>query len=267
MWRALIFFSVLFVGCLPRFRRVAYTNLRIAFGPAGTGLYVRSLFRLADNVCAILKSCRKNPARRPKIRFDDSKFSLIPAPHPWVLVTGHIGPFELQGEWSRVLNIPIRVVVRPPKNLVFRSLYAFIRRRLGVNFIDKKNVVRETIQAMSAGSSVVIVADHNAGHQGTFLPFLGFPASTSRLPAVLALRFQKPVVMGFIRKEGGEFVAWVERVIVPDALAEPKEEERRILSEMNAVFTDVIRRYPEEWFWFHRRWKTRPGDREAHILR
>ena len=99
------------------------------------------------------------------------------------------------------------------------------------------------------------------------MPFLGFMASTSRLPAMLALKFQKPIVMAFIRRDGPEHVTWIEKIIMPNPAADPVAEERRMLEEMNATFTEVIRRHPEEWFWFHRRWKTRPGDREAHILR
>lgn len=267
MIRTIIFFLVLLSGFIPRFRRTAHANLRIAFGPAGTGLYFRSLFRLSDNVCAVLRACRKNPDRRPVIRFEDHLSAGISIPPPWIFVTGHVGAFELMHLWGRRFNTPMAVVVRPPKNWMFRRMIALIRRRLGIEVIEKRNVVRETFQALAANISVAIIADHNAGFHGEFLPFLGFFASTTRLPAVLAMRFQKPIVMGFIRKDGTEFVSWIEKVIVPDMAADPKEEERRILTEMNAAFTDVIRRYPEEWFWFHRRWKTRPGDREAHILR
>ena len=269
MIRALIFFLVFCVGFFTRVRSAAYANLRIAFGPAGTGLYFRSLAKLADNVYTVLKACRRS-SKYPKIRFDTSVLSSLSVPPPWVCVTGHIGVFELMTRIMEHLNMPLTVVVRPPRNWVLKKILAFVRHRIGTEFIEKNDIVRGTFQSMSQGKSVAIFADHNAGYHGVFLPFLGFSASTTRLPAVLALRFQKPVVMGFIRKEGTEFVSWVEKVIIPRPLAagaDPTEEEMRILREMNDVYTDVIRRYPEEWFWFHRRWKTRPGDREAHILR
>ena len=267
MIRALIVFLVMVAGTIPRVRRVAVANLRIAFGPSGTGIYFKSLFRIADNICAVLKACRKNPTRRPQIRLDTAMLADIGVPPPYVCVTGHLGPFELLARFSEVLQGGLAVIARPPKSRLFKLVLAFIRRRLGIEVIDKQDAMRASIRSMSAGKSVAIFADHNAGYHGTFLPFLGFLASTSRLPAVLAMRFNKPIVMGFIRKDGPEFVMWVEKVIVPNGRADAEMEERRILGEMNAVYTDVIRRYPDEWFWFHRRWKTRPGDREAHILR
>lgn len=268
MRRALIFFLVLCAGMIPRLRRIAHTNLRIAFGPAGRSLYLRTLIRLSDTLIAILKSCRRNPSRRPKILFNLDALSPLTPPPPWVLVTGHLGPVELMSKLAEPLKTPMSVVVRPPRNWFARRLLNFIRRRIGTDYIDKRNVVREAYRAMSQGKSVAILADHNAGYQGVFLPFLGFAASTTRLPAVLAMRFQKPVVIGFIRKEGSDYLIWIEKVILPDpSPSDEREEEHRILEEMNTVFTDVIHRYPDEWFWFHRRWKTRPGDREAHILR
>lgn len=267
MRRALIFFLVIAAGLVPRFRRIARTNLRIAFGPAGPGLYLKSLVRLADTLCAILKACRKNPDFRPRVIYNTDGVASCSIPPPWVLVTAHLGPIELMGRYAEPLKTRMAVVVRPPKNWALRQILAFVRRRIGTEVIEKQDVLRESVQAMTDGKSVAIMADHNAGYNGVFLPFLGSAASTTRLPAVLALKFRKPIVMGFIRKDGPEYLAWIEKVIVPDAVADDPAEERRLLGEMNAVFTDVIRRYPEDWFWFHRRWKTRPGDKEAHILR
>lgn len=263
--RTLISVIVLLAGCFPRLRRDAQANLRIAFGPSIGTLYIRSIMRFADNIHSVIRACAKKGGRGMKMRFDRSKAADIAL--PWVCVTGHFGAFELQARWAEELKAPIRVVVRPPRNWFFRQLMAFVRRRLCAETILKTNVMRECRQALESGVSVAILADHNAGYNGRFVPFLGFAASTTRLPAVLALRFQRPIVMAFIRRDGDELVAWLEHVILPNPDAPPEDEEKRILTEMNDTFTRVIRRHPEEWFWFHRRWKTRPGDREAHIIR
>lgn len=264
----LLFTTIFFIGMLPGMRRRARANLRLAFGPAGPRLYYRGLIRLAENIRFVLQAGRRNRARRPQVRFVSAELiSSIPIPPPWVCVSGHVGAFELMSQIAGDLHTKLAVVVRPPRNWFFRNILALVRRRLGIETIEKGDVLRKSFEAMRSGKSVAVMADHNAGYQGVFVPFLGFLASTTRLPAVLALRFKKPIVMGFIRKEGSELVAWIEKVIYPNVSADPRQEERRILGEMNDAFTDVIRRYPEEWFWFHQRWKTRPGDREAHILR
>ncbi len=268
MFRAAIAGVVILAGLVPRLRRTARVNLRIAFGPSGPGLYMRTLTRLAENVSAVVRACRRNPNRRPVIRFDVDRYrSIVQEPPPYVCVTGHFGPFELWSLVQDAMNTKLDVVVRTPKKWLSRRALSFVRGRLGTNVIDKKNVMRETIRSLSEGRSVALLADHNAGYHGVFVPFLGFPASTTRLPAMLARKFNRPILMGFIRREGNEYVAWIERAIRPDPSAQDDADERRMLTEMNAVFSDVIRKYPEEWFWFHRRWKTRPGDMEAHILR
>ncbi|MBI4179954.1 lysophospholipid acyltransferase family protein, partial [bacterium] len=260
MKRFLLLVLVLAAGLLPKLRGRARSNLRIAFGPAGPRLYLRFLFRFADNIRFVLNACRRTPSRRPKIRFDSvDVVKSISIPRPWIGVTGHVGPFELLTGIESEIGSKISVVVRPPRNRIFRALLNAARRRIGTTFIEKSDVLRESFAALNTGRMVAIFADHNAGFHGTFMPFLGFPASTTRLPAVLALRFQKPIVMAFIRKDGPDLAAWIEKVIVPDPAADRPLEEKRILTEMNDAYSAVIRRYPEEWFWFHQRWKTRPG--------
>ncbi len=267
MIRLMIYFCVLAIGHFPRFRRIAHANLRIAFGPRGPRIYFRSLIRLADNVCAILKTCRRNPARRPRFRYDISVVKAAQVVPPYICVSGHLGPFDLGAKLEKPLQTRMAVVVRPPGGWLVRRVVALIRRRLGTDTIEKRNAFKGCVEALKEGKSVAILADQNAGYQGEFYPFLGFPASTTRLPVVLAMRFQLPMVFGFLRKDGDGYLAWIEKVLVPNARADRDDEERRLMNEMNAVFGDVIRRHPEEWFWPHRRWKTRPGDREASILR
>lgn len=241
-------------------------NLRVAFGRSGPNLAGECLGRMADNLVATLRSTRSGA---PPIRvLNPDVYERIVRGGAWLGVTGHFGPFDLLGALAVQQSTCLRVVVRPPNNRLVGGVLDIFRRRLGTDWIDKKNVMREAIQTLERGCGVGMLADHNAGFQGQFVPFLGLDASTTRLPAKLATRFQCPIMMVFIRRDRTEWVAWVEREIRPDPADGAREEqERRILKEMNDCYSDVIRRYPEDWFWIHRRWKTRPGDREAGILR
>lgn len=258
--------SVWLASWSDRVSLVCEDNLRVAFGRTGPHMSGACLRRMADNFIDILRAVRNGA---PPIRVaNPDVYNRICRSGPWLGVTGHFGPFDLLGSLAVQQSTPLRVVVRPPRNRLLGDVLSIFRARLGTEWIDKKNVMREAIETLKRGQGVGMLADHNAGFQGRFVPFLGFAASTTRLPAKLAVRFQCPIMMVFVRRERSEWVAWVEREIRPDAAMGSKEEqELKLLAEMNDCYSDVIRRYPEDWFWIHRRWKTRPGDREAGILR
>jgi len=102
---------------------------------------------------------------------------------------------------------------------------------------------------------VGILLDQNATRaEGIFAPFFGTPASTSRGLAVIALRTEAPVVPVFIRRlERGRHLIEVGPVVPP-----PERDVVAFTTSFNEAIEKAIRRAPEQWFWLHKRWKTRP---------
>jgi KDO2-lipid IV(A) lauroyltransferase len=130
------------------------------------------------------------------------------------------------------------------------------RRRSGVELITRRRGLREILDALRQGRLVGILLDQNVSRgQGAFVPFFGVPASTSRSLAVIALRTGAPVLPVFIRRQpDGRH-----RVEIEPALAAPPDGDVvAFTASFNGAIEAAIRKAPEQWFWLHRRWKTRP---------
>jgi KDO2-lipid IV(A) lauroyltransferase len=112
------------------------------------------------------------------------------------------------------------------------------------------------LQALRQGRMVGILLDQNAARsEGVFVPFFGVPASTSKGLALIALRTRAPVVPVFIRRLG----AGRHRVEVGAALPPPADDDVvAYTAAFNRAIEAAIRQAPEQWFWMHNRWRTRP---------
>jgi len=132
--------------------------------------------------------------------------------------------------------------------------------------VDKDNFVRGLLSAMKAGETVGILMDTNmTPPQGVFVDFFGIPACTASGLARIALRTDAAVVPGFTIWDR-ELRKYRLRFDPALALIRTGVEEADIVAN-TALFTKVIeqyvRRYPDQWLWVHRRWKTRPAGEKS----
>jgi KDO2-lipid IV(A) lauroyltransferase len=178
-----------------------------------------------------------------------------------LLLTAHLGNWELLAASHVLSGLPLSVVMRPLDNPVLDRLVTRFRLRAGVELISKRRALRDILDALRRGRMVGILLDQNASRaEGVFVPFFGVPASTSKAVAVIALRTGAPVVPVFIRREGGGR----HRVEVhPPLLPPPDEDVAVYTAAFNRAIEGAIRRAPEQWFWVHARWKTRPREEAA----
>lgn len=181
-----------------------------------------------------------------------------------LLLTAHLGNWELLPVACRLTAYPLSVVQRPLDAPWLDRLTTSLRQRSDVELIDKRAALRPVLRALAAGGMVGILLDQNAARrEGVFVPFFGHPASTSKSVAVLALRTGTPVVPAFIRREEGG----LHRVLVGPPLPLPSTEDlQAAITALTARCTEAIeaavRETPEQWLWMHDRWRTRPpGDR------
>jgi KDO2-lipid IV(A) lauroyltransferase len=107
---------------------------------------------------------------------------------------------------------------------------------------------------------VCLLADQDAGRDGLFVPLLGRDASTATGPASLALRSGAEMIPGFIlRRGGGRHHMVIEPPIALEAGVSPEEAVARATQRYVEILESYLKRYPDHWFWVHRRWKTRPA--------
>jgi len=178
-----------------------------------------------------------------------------------LFLTAHFGGWEVSSFMHALRGHPLHILVRPLDNPCLDRLVARYRTLSGNRTIPKQDFARAMLVALRAGETVGILMDQNmAPEQGVFVDFFGIPACTSTLLARMAMRTDAAVVPAFcpwdaaLRRYRVRFEPAVETIRTGN-------EEADIVANTAAytrVIEDYARRYPEQWLWVHRRWKTRP---------
>jgi KDO2-lipid IV(A) lauroyltransferase len=178
-----------------------------------------------------------------------------------LLLTGHFGAWELCAFAHAVYGHPLSFLERPLDNPLLDRLIRRYRERSGNRPIDKNRAVRHVFESLRRGRDVGLLIDVNTlPEQGVFCDFFGIPACSTTGLAVFALRSDAPVVPGFlIWDEQDKIHRLIFEQEVPLIRTGDFKEEVQINT---ARFTQIIerfaRRYPDQWLWVHRRWRTRP---------
>lgn len=177
-----------------------------------------------------------------------------------IVVTGHIGNWELAGAYIAARGVPVTGVVRRMTNPLFDRYLNATRERAGLAVIAD-DPVRRVPRALRSGHVVALVADQGVkGMASTYVPFFGRLAKTPRGPGVFALRLGVPLVVGTaIRLPSGKYRALVEPVDVTDT-GDRERDVDAVVTRYTAVLERWVRQYPEQYFWHHWRWKRRPED-------
>jgi len=173
-----------------------------------------------------------------------------------IIVTGHLGNWELGGAYVAARGLPMRAVARHMENPLFDRYLTSTRERIGMTIIHDEDAVRRVPRALRAGHAIAFLIDQGAvGLASTWVPFFRRLAKTPRGPAVFALRLGTPVIFGAaIRQPSGKFRLYFEPIdTTPTGNLEADVD--RIVAEYTAVLERWVRRAPEQYFWHHRRWK------------
>ena len=253
---------------LPGRRRVALDNLILVYGdtlsPAARATLAR---RCVEHLgTPAVECCRLffGPAERllGRVRGQGMEHigQALARGRGIFFLTGHFGNWELLAATHGLAGFGLSVVVRPLDNPYLDNLIARARERSGLRAISKRDAVQGVREALARGECIGILLDQDAGRAGVFVPFLGRPASTSRALAVLAIKTRAPVLPAFIHRlpDGGH-----ELVLDPEIPLAITGDLDHDIHVNTARFTEAIERHvrahPEQWFWVHRRWKSRPA--------
>jgi KDO2-lipid IV(A) lauroyltransferase len=178
-----------------------------------------------------------------------------------ILVTGHLGNWELGGAYLAARGLPIDVVARHMNNPLFDGYLTRTRQRIGMTVVHDEQAVRRVPRSLRSGRAVAFLVDQGAlGLASTWVPFFGRYAKTPRGPAVFALRLNAPVVFGVaLRRPSGKYQLTFEPIEVTDT-GDREADVDRIVADYTAVLERWVRSAPEQYLWHHRRWKhQRPG--------
>lgn len=181
--------------------------------------------------------------------------------HGVILFTGHVGAWELTSFALSLFDYPLSFLVRRIDNQKIEALVDARRGRLGNRTIDKRSAAREMLQILQSGGTLGILVDLNTlDREGIFVDFFGVPASTTFMLAKLALRTAATVLPVFAPwdSERGRFILQIDEPLTVERSGNDEEDVRRLTQLFTGVVEKYVRRYPDQWLWIHRRWKTRP---------
>ena len=253
-----------------RLRRIGLFNLAIAFPERSIGERQRILRASCHNLGRLAAEFCHLPALTAEGLSDIVSFAdraawertVAGAGHTGgIVVTGHFGNWELLAYVHGLLGHPVTLIHRPMRNELVDAAVNAVRWRAGTRTLAKKAAAREAIRTLRQRGILVIPCDQNQTRRfGVFVDVFGKPASTTPGAARLAMRTGAPACPVFlVREPDGEH----HRVEVgsPIAMVDTGDREADIVTNTQRCSDAVeamIRRYPEQWVWFHKRWRTRP---------
>ena len=177
-----------------------------------------------------------------------------------LVISGHLGNWEVAAAAVAARGVPMDVAAHLQKNPLFYRHMVELRRRLGLTVIVKNEAFRLVPQALAAGRVVALISDQNMRKRGVFVDFFGRAAATAKGPALFALRTGAPIFLGVaVRKRGypSRYRVIIEHVPVGEG-ARSADAIRDLTQRHVSRLEARIRETPGQYFWQHRRWKTRP---------
>jgi KDO2-lipid IV(A) lauroyltransferase len=183
-----------------------------------------------------------------------------------IIISAHLGNWELCAAYMAARGIPLDAIGMHMANPLTDGFVKRTRERFGMRQIFDDQAVRATPRALKEGRAVGFMSDQGAkGLASTFVDFFGRPAKTPRGAAVFGMRSRLPMIfVTAIRQPDLRYKFYA----APVPLADTGDKERDIdatVQNYTKVIEDFVRRYPEQYFWQHRRWKRQPPDTPPHL--
>ncbi len=183
-----------------------------------------------------------------------------------LVLTGHIGAWELSSFYHSLMGYPMGMVIRRLDNPLVDEMVNRIRCLHGNRVLHKDDFARGLLTEMRSGGTVGILMDTNmTPPQGVFVPFFHLLACTASGLARVARKTGAAVLPGFLLWEQRErrYVLHFGEELPVDATDNDEADATSNTARFTAVLEQYIRRYPDQWLWMHRRWKTRPPGESA----
>jgi KDO2-lipid IV(A) lauroyltransferase len=176
-----------------------------------------------------------------------------------LILSGHVGNWELFGFKARRMGYPVHVIVKEIKGRAVDDMTVRLRERFDIGLIPRQNSYRSCVRALRDNAMIAFMLDQNMiRDEGVFVDFFDRPACTSAGLAHLSALSGIPVVPVFCFREADGS----HRFRAYPAIDPPAGRDEETIREATQAYTrrieDAIREHPDQWIWIHRRWRTRP---------
>lgn len=257
---------------VPRAKKVGSKNLSLAFPDLNESEHRRILIGSFESLGRIVGELSQFHKYTPETLADIIDFELDEETKALykrvndekrgvLLVTGHFGNWEILVLGFAALYEPISYLARPLDNPKIEELLSSLRMRFGNTPINKSNSAMTAINVLKTKFGLGILADVNAHpREGVFVPFFGVPACTPTGAAMIAIRssaYLYPVACVW-DKENSRYKFIHGKLLETANTGDRKRDILETTAAFTAELEALIRQYPEQWMWTHKRWKTRP---------
>ncbi len=247
-------------------RKVAIQNLHIAFGQEKSESEIQGIARrtfqnlgmMAVEFFRIPKMDAEMFKERVKIEGLEEALKLLEKKKGALLLIGHFGNWELMGLMSKVIGNPIMVIAKPmKKNRWVDEFITKIRNASGLEVIPNVKASRKVMKALSQNRLVGILIDQRAKRsEGVWVDFFGKKAPSTPALAVLGMRTGAPILPVFMIRNGFQ----KHRLLIQEPLqlvdtGDVNKDVETNTQLINHTLESMIRQYPDQWFWVHRRWE------------
>lgn len=256
-----------------RLRRIGLRNLSLAFPdmpPGERERILRTLYRLLGwqmaEFCRMPRATRAGAQQLFRYEGLEHYLAARNRGNGVLVLTGHLGAWELSSFYHSLMGYPMSMVIRRLDNPLVDAFVNHIRCLHGNRVLHKDDFARGLLQAMHRGDTVGILMDTNmTPPQGVFVPFFGTPACTASGLARVAAHSKAAVLPGFMLWEPSEhrYVLHFGPELTLQRTGDAAADALANTALFTATIESWIRRYPEQWLWVHRRWKTRPEGEQS----
>lgn len=170
-----------------------------------------------------------------------------------IVVSCHCGSWEMNGASLASSGIPCTGVVARQSNPYVDAFITRNRESLGMTFFPLNASAKHLVAALKNNQAIGLISDQDAGRKGAFVDFFGHPASTPKGTAQLALKYKAPVVVAVtVRTSPGRYKSIFQEVDYDET-----DTVETLTQRYTTVMEKIIRQYPEQYLWMHRRWKSK----------
>ncbi len=267
----------MFIGfpLVVRQRKMAMESLRIAFGTEKSDEEIDRIARtcfenIGQGMVELIYFMAHPKMINEKVSFEGREHldAALAAGNGVIAVSAHFGNFPLMLLRLAQAGYKTNAIIRPARDLEIEKYFFSLRSRLGLNTIyalPRKECVDNSLRVLRNNEILFIPLDQNFGSGGgVFVEFFGQKAATATGPVVFAKRTKAPILPMFvIRESGDQYKVIIEPPLALEVRADDEEETLVNVSKITRLIEKYIRRYPHEWGWMHRRWKTKEAQADA----
>ncbi len=179
-------------------------------------------------------------------------------------IVAHFGNWELMTIAGPMYLKPMYIVYRPLDSPVIDNVVEYVRTMQGNDMIPKGGSGKRIMELLRENNLIGILSDQNVAHyEGVFVDFFGRTACTGVGLAVMAMRSGAPVLPAFMARQKSGKYKFIIRPTIEAVCTDNYENDLVVNTQrFTKIIEDVIREYPDQYFWFHQRWKTKPWQKK-----